>query len=424
VTITIEQATAARPEPPRDRYGRYLIPQTGGKDRSYTRATTVAKTLSDTYGLTRWQVRMTAQGLTQRPDLFAKVAAANGDPKTLDKVCEEAKEAAAASSGANIGTALHAFTEAVDAGRPVTIPAPWDADVAAYTAALQAADVAVDPAYIETVLVLHDLEVAGTMDRLVTFANRPMIADLKTGKDLSYGWGEIAIQLALYAHAEEVFDVDTRAFAPMPTVDQDQAMVMHLRAGSAHCDLYLVDIAAGWEAVQTAMRVRSWRKRRDLATRIPVDAPAPAVDEPAASADEPAAVAEPVTEELRQARRAWLQGRIDDMPTDAKRCLARNWPNGMATLKASGDHTDDDLTAIAEVISAVEREFRLTFPNRNPVPRCQRRPRPSRCHRAPRPSRPPRTPRWRASSNASRRCPATCSPRSNPQPWPKASRTC
>ncbi|HOW96120.1 MAG TPA: PD-(D/E)XK nuclease family protein, partial [Mycolicibacterium fallax] len=273
----------------------------------------------------------------------------------------------AASSGANIGTALHAFTEAVDAGRPVTIPAPWDADVAAYTAALQAADVAVDPAYIETVLALHSIEVAGTMDRLVTMPDgRRLIADLKTGKDLSYGWGEIAIQLALYAHAEQIFDVATGQYRAMPEVDRSEALVMHLPAGQARCDLYLVDIAAGWEAVEIAMRVRSWRKRRDLATLLPAAALAPAA---AAVVDEPTTGEEPATEELRQARRAWLQGRIDDMPVDAKRCLARNWPTGMATLKASGDHTDDDLAAISEVISAVEREFRLTFPE--PEPRAE-----------------------------------------------------
>lgn len=369
MTITSTQPTAARPEPSRDRYGRYLLPQPAGKDKGYTRATTVAKTLSDTYGLTRWQVRMTAQGLTQRPDLFARVASAAGDAKSLDQICEQAKEAAAASSGANVGTALHAFTEAVDAGRPVTIPAPWNADVAAYTAALQAADVAVDPAYIETVLALHALEVAGTMDRLVTMPDgRSLIADLKTGKDLSYGWGEIAIQLALYAHADEVYDYATGHYRPMPEVDRSEALVMHLPAGQARCDLYLVDIAAGWEAVEIAMRVRSWRKRRDLATLLPAAALAPAA---AAVVDEPAHVSaalDEATDDLRQRRREWLQGRIDAMPADAKRCLARNWPTDVPTLKAADTHTDDQLDAIATLLSAVEREFELAFPDAEPQP--------------------------------------------------------
>lgn len=367
MTITIAPPTAARPEPSRDRYGRYLLPQPAGKDKGYTRATTIAKTLSDTYGLTRWQVRMAAQGLTQRPDLFARVAAAAGDTKTLDVVCEEAKEAAAASSGANIGTALHAFSEAVDAGRPVHIPAPWDADVAAYTAALTAARITVDPDFIETVLALHSLEVAGTMDRLVTMPDgRRLIADLKTGKDLTYGWGEIAIQLALYAHAEQIFDVATGQYRPMPEVDQDEALVMHLPAGQARCDLYVVDIAAGWDAVQTALVVRAWRKRRDLATLLPAAALAPAA---AAVVDEPAHVSaalDEATDDLRQRRRAWLQGRIDAMPVDAKRCLARNWPTDVPTLKAADTHTDDQLAAIATLLSTVEREFELAFPDPEP----------------------------------------------------------
>lgn len=369
MTITIQQPTTARPEPSRDRYGRYLLPQPTGKDKGYTRATTVAKTLSDTYGLTRWQVRMTAQGLTQRPDLFARVASAAGDAKSLDQICELAKEAAAASSGANIGTALHAFTEAVDAGRPVTIPAPWDADVAAYTAALQAAEVAVDPAYIETVLALHSLEVAGTMDRLVTMPDgRSLIADLKTGKDLSYGWGEIAIQLALYAHADEVYDYATGQYEPMPEVDRSEALVMHLPAGQARCDLYLVDIAAGWEAVEIAMRVRSWRKRRDLASLLPAT---PIAATAAEVVDEPADVStalDEATDDLRQRRREWLQGRIDAMPVDAKRCLARNWPADVPTLKAADTHGDDQLAAIATLLSTVEREFELAFPEPEPQP--------------------------------------------------------
>lgn len=369
MNTVIPTPVAPRPEPPRDRWGRYLLPQPAGKDKGYTRATTVAKTLSDTYGLTRWQVRMTAQGLTQRPDLFARVAAAAGDAKTLDVVCEEAKEAAAASSGANIGTALHSFTEAVDAGRPVHIPAPWDADVAAYSAALERARITVDPDFIETVLALHSIEVAGTMDRLVTMPDgRRLIADLKTGKDLTYGWGEIAIQLALYAHAEQIFDPSTGQYRPMPEVDQDEALVMHLPAGQARCDLYVVDIAAGWDAVQTALVVRAWRKRRDLASLLPATPAAPAA---AAVVDEPAHVStalDEATDDLRQRRRAWLQGRIDAMPTDAKRCLARNWPAGVPTLKAADTHGDDQLGAIAELLSTVEREFELPFPDAEPQP--------------------------------------------------------
>jgi len=52
-----------------DRFGRYLLvnPLTG-KEEPFTRATTIAKTLDDTYYLEQWQLRQVAYGLGQRPD--------------------------------------------------------------------------------------------------------------------------------------------------------------------------------------------------------------------------------------------------------------------------------------------------------------------------------------------------------------------
>ena len=65
----------ARPEPPMDQWGRYKIPDPiTGKDRSWTRATTWAKTVADTHALTKWELRMAAIGLARRPDLLMGVA--------------------------------------------------------------------------------------------------------------------------------------------------------------------------------------------------------------------------------------------------------------------------------------------------------------------------------------------------------------
>ena len=56
--------TPTRPQPERDRYGRYKIPHpTTGKDMSWTRATTMASSVADTFGLTNWKTRMVAYGL-------------------------------------------------------------------------------------------------------------------------------------------------------------------------------------------------------------------------------------------------------------------------------------------------------------------------------------------------------------------------
>lgn len=279
------EITTAQPEPKRDRYGRYMLPDPdGSKELPWTRATTFAKSVADTYGLGQWEMRMVAAGLGMRRDLYALAAAAKvEDKQTLDRVAKDAKEAASASSGANLGTALHTFTEAIDRGETITAPQPWDADLDAYRAALDQAGITAVPAWIERIVVLPTLRVAGTFDRIVRMPDgRHVIADVKTGKDLKYAWGEIAIQLALYANAPFMWSAHTDTYVPMPELDRTTALVMHLPAGRGVCTLYDVDITAGWEAAQLCQQVRTWRARRDIATQHKPTTPALPLDTPAA----------------------------------------------------------------------------------------------------------------------------------------------
>lgn len=268
-------APPSRPEPERDHQGRYLIPDpVTGEKRSWTRATTWASTVAETFALEKWGLRMAARGLAARPDLITGVAAVL-DPDTkdgkqkLDRLIERAQEIAKASERSTLGTALHSFCEAHDLGRELPhIPAPFDADLDAYRKAMTA--VKVSRNYIEKIGVVRELGVAGTMDRVVAFhhGRLPLIGDIKTGRDLSYSWTEIAIQLALYAHANTVYDPATGEHRPMLEVNQAKALVVHLPAGEARCTLYLVDIAAGWEMAAICGRVREWRARKDLAALV------------------------------------------------------------------------------------------------------------------------------------------------------------
>ncbi len=266
----------ARPEPELDRHGRYRIPDpVTGEERSWVRATTWAKTVSDLHALNGWEKRMVALGLAQRPDLLLRVAAVPDPNSTsgrgqLDRIIDQAREHAKASARANLGTALHAFAESLDLGRPLPeIPPPFDRDIAAYRNAMVAVEVSRN--YVERICVVRELGVAGTMDRLVRFKHGrdgrrlPKTADLKTGADLRHSWNEIAIQLALYAHADTVYDPITRQHHPMLEVNQETALVVHLPAGEGRCTLYLVDIADGWEMARLCAAVRAWRDRRDLA---------------------------------------------------------------------------------------------------------------------------------------------------------------
>jgi hypothetical protein len=257
--------------PKRDRWGRYMLPDPDtGKERAWTRATTLASTLADTYGLTQWQMRMVAKGLGMRPDLMALAAAAHVDDKdTLNRVAADAKEAAGSSAGANAGTAVHSFTEAVDRGEDINVPEPWAADIEAYRAALAGHNITVTPDWIERITVVPALNVAGTFDRILTLPDgKLVIGDVKTGKDLAYSWCEISIQLALYANATHMWSVDH--WEPMPPVDLTEAIVIWLPVGKGRCELHRVDIAAGWEQAKVAFDVRKWRARKNLNTRIAV----------------------------------------------------------------------------------------------------------------------------------------------------------
>ncbi len=191
-----------------DRYNRYLVvPPEGGKPVPHSRVTTVVKELEDEYGLQRWRERQLAIGLAKRNDLLAGAAAAREDKGLLDALCEQAKEAAGASSSANIGSAVHKFCEQLDRDEIDLgdVPEPWCRDVRAYRETLAQNGYSVE--LVEQVVVLPDYTIAGTLDRVLRRGEERFVGDLKTGS-LEYGWPAMAAQLAAYSHAETIFSDD------------------------------------------------------------------------------------------------------------------------------------------------------------------------------------------------------------------------
>jgi hypothetical protein len=250
--------------------------------------TTIAGTLADRYGLEKWAQRQTVLGLGAREDLYALAASATpGDKTTLDGIVDQAQQAAKSRSGANLGTAMHRLTERVDRDETFDVPEVWAADIDAYIHTLIGQQVRIHPNWIERVVILPELRAAGTLDRLVTIKSDLLrVADLKTGKDAHIYVHETALQLAMYAHATHAWkggtddikrdrygryllpdpDEAPDDYDPMPPIDADHALLIHLPIGAGSCTLYDVDIAAGWQTVTLAMQVRDWRKRRDLST--------------------------------------------------------------------------------------------------------------------------------------------------------------
>jgi hypothetical protein len=283
-----------------DRWKRYRLPHPDtGKPGGFTRATTFAKSISDTYSLSMWQLRMGGKGLAMRPDLLMRVASTSlDDRETLNNLMTEAKDAAGAKVGANLGTALHAFTEALDRGEDPKVPPPYQPHMKGYTALLKKFNLKILD--IERVVLCTEYDggpaggrgVAGTLDRIAIFTKDTtvtlptgrsytfkkgtiVILDLKTGKDLQYGWLEIAVQLAIYARAKVRFDKQAKVWEPMPEdMNLNMALVVHLPATApgdkVKAEMYAVDIAAGHEIAALCTQVREVRKRKDLSTLLAV----------------------------------------------------------------------------------------------------------------------------------------------------------
>jgi hypothetical protein len=256
-----------------DRWQRPLIMVPGAKKaEAFTRVTTVAKTLSGQEALSEWKARMVAEGACLRPDILAQFAAslptdpADKEQKALQtKLTEAMKEAAAGSKGANLGDALHNMTAKVDTDKRFKPLPQFEKAIGLYRDCIERHGLEIIPQYVERTVVLPEIKVAGSFDRIVRKAGRLFILDLKTGKDLSYSWSEIAIQLALYSRAKWFYDWDSQTVSDFPEVDQKIGLVLWLPYGQDKAELHVLDLEAGWEGAQQALWARSWRTRKDLA---------------------------------------------------------------------------------------------------------------------------------------------------------------
>jgi hypothetical protein len=360
--MTADDFTTA--EAPKDRWGRYLIETTSGKQQSFPRVTTIAKCLDDEGALTAWKGRMTATGLVHRNDLLVAASTSLDDKQTLDRIVQQAIEAAGASSKANIGTALHQITQQIDLGRKPAILPGLQTDIDAYTAGITRHGIIIDPRLIEVLLVNEKHEYAGTADRIARFANRKrkQIFDLKTG-NIDYAINAIAVQMAMYANAEYIYNWQTKERQPMPDIDKTRGVIIHLPAGKAQCDLYELDLVAGWEAALMAMDVRAWRKRKDLHIKVhPTNEP------------------QPVAPDLN---RTDALRRIQNLPKDAQEMLKRLWPAPGVKLP---DLTEEHLDILLVRIEQLETEYSAPFVNNiEPTPPAINEPKPVR---KPRPAKP------------------------------------
>lgn len=258
----------------RDRWGRPVVPNPlpDGDPVWHHRPSSVGKIVDDTYNLDLWQKRMVAKGLAARPDLLARVDAADPESpdgkRDLNALCKQAQEAAAASRGANVGTALHSYTEQLDRGDDVQPLEAYRADLAAYRATLDAHGIHVDPQWMERFVVWPDRRVAGSCDRYATWGGRLVVADLKTGASnpADFSLVTYAAQLACYANATHTWDGVNAE--PLPEIDTEVGLVVWLPAGQGRCEIIEVDLIKGARIVDLAIEVYEARKDKTLGSLV------------------------------------------------------------------------------------------------------------------------------------------------------------
>jgi hypothetical protein len=273
VVLGVDVLAPCAPQPPfedRDRYGRYKLkhPTKGRIGVVKARASKLPKIMDDTYNLSVWQQGNVALGLARRPDLLAIAASCKPGDQRLKALVKTAAEAGGGSEKANLGTAIHGFTEMVDHGEPLSsVPEQHRDDVAAYIDARIGARLTVVPMAIERIVMTSRWGgVAGMFDRIYrTHDGTFVVGDLKTGK-IGYDDKTMAAQAAVYAEGANevgVYDVAAKRWDPLPfTVRTDIGLIVHLLADSGECVIKVADLSVGRAHMDVCAMVREQRAVR------------------------------------------------------------------------------------------------------------------------------------------------------------------
>lgn len=339
--------------------GRYRLPNPEGPGHKlYTRATTVAKLLDDTYNLTQWAKRQVALGVARTPSIAAAINADHDDNKHLDRLCEQAITVAGGTEKRDLGTALHRMIERHDR-QEHHHDGEWRDHIAAYDRALIAHRLKVRPEWCETVLVNETYGIAGRVDRLLEDPEgRLVVADLKTGGFRS--WLAWATQFAIYATATHYWDPVDDCLIPIEPglIRQDHSLAIHLPAQETppHCQIHALSVPLGLDAMLMALEVRRLRATDKLpqlqATTYHHPDLLDQLEQSIADTFDPAA------------QRAALTERISYLRTnhpEALKELQTRWPRGSLTLKQSNDHTQTELDNISKVLDRIEADHGVAF---------------------------------------------------------------
>ena len=247
----------------------------------FTRASSLAKTLEDQGGLINWKAKMAAKGIADSEQLRALAATTPIDDYRWRDIVERACEQAGASNAADLGTSIHAATEAWDLHdeRPAG-PKAVVADAEAYRHVCKQHEL--KPLAAEVFVANKDLRTAGSFDRLVEGPDGvARILDIKTigakkDAEAAAKWTGVAwaIQIATYANSKpydgekgwlEWEDIGLR----QPAAKGVNAYVAAIPRGSGKCFLIDIDLTEGFRLAELAAEVRDARRSKPASPRLP-----------------------------------------------------------------------------------------------------------------------------------------------------------
>ena len=259
---------------------------------SFTRASRFAQTLADRYILEKWLSAMAVIGLTFNKGLHARSHALGRPLESMElreqgwwmpwhKIAEKCIDYADAHTGAHLGTAFHDYAYNLDHGISTLddVLDEWRPHAEAYLRIHQEMGMVTVPEYLERLVVNLKIgnknlipndpyykgkgyNLCGRIDALRRLSDGSLIVDdTKTGKQAPKGSDEIAMQLAIYANSEWIWNSVTETYEPMPKeVRKDIATITWVPINDpANAQIIPIDIKWGWEAVKHAAWVREYR---------------------------------------------------------------------------------------------------------------------------------------------------------------------
>lgn len=232
----------------------------------------------DKPGLSVWKQKIVAFGVATNPDRYELA-------QSWD-TCYEAVRACLdeASYEADLGTAVHEVTAAIDTGDPTPweelIPAtikPDEVEPYAEQWARCKAEHRLTLVAVEQTVYNRRYGFAGTLDRAAVVPalgiEAAVIGDIKTGASV---WPDTALQLVAYAHHEGTWNVERGAGPALP-VSPDIGVVFHL--GPDFYEVVPMDLTEAWGAFLSAAACWKWSAEDSRRAIGPALKPPPPEDE-------------------------------------------------------------------------------------------------------------------------------------------------